>query len=895
MNKKKIFGIGAVAILLIVAIAPAINGANVNNKEKKQELLVGKPFKGEITKCQFIEYKLNRAIYEISWNVVKLGDPLTPTGGDIILKVNDRVFDSWNFHIPCMGTHTSGIRKISIKTSDLPSIDEERYFAGKIALGEFHLAGSGVLIDTSYVFVKHWKDEEEYVPTEPQIEVGAPHWYNKIYCVPDIPELFKLDLFDARILPNVLKSERMGWFGELAIHLANISSDIAVILGLTVAFLLSIKDELIIIGQWLMDMIICIETAVNGIYYGCFLDLFNDFIYHVIPAISSIIVKAGIWGAEIIKKCNDLYDHINEFYNWTLLESWLNPINLKVRVDHVAPGEIVTISCRGYSNEIRDYDGDGTVYYETEVTSEPLGEEKSHSSPHLCQVTVEGTEHKGNSVSQKILSWAFSNGMLYWHFVYPGDPKNKDISKEVIVDKLKEIIENRPILNIFKNILEKIINKNKECKRDFDLDSLVNNAREEQIEYVGYDLELKEYYKGAPHDPNIVYYASDQVVVGFKSYVNVENIEQVKGYPVVDKLVELNVVIVEIYGVSPEDFIEMVQEINDVEYAELNYIYEKCFEPNDPLWKEQWGPKAIKCPEAWDAINREGAFSHVVIIDTGCNNCHEDITSSVSDIDYDFVNDDLTPDDDCYVKHGTHCAGIIGAIQNNGKGISGVVGRENTGYDVCKSYIKVLDSQGIGYSSTIAKGITHAVKYEDYVDVISMSLGGYGLSLLMHVACDYAYYIRGAVIVAAAGNDGLKKMSIPARFSSVISVGAVDENLELCSWSNYGPNLDIVAPGEDIISTYKTSGSNMYKKLSGTSMACPHVAGVAALYLAGHPYASANICKGKLFSTAIPLSNCGHGLVNAYGVVKNSKERNRGQILSEKFPLIKHFLNSLKK
>jgi len=230
--------------------------------------------------------------------------------------------------------------------------------------------------------------------------------------------------------------------------------------------------------------------------------------------------------------------------------------------------------------------------------------------------------------------------------------------------------------------------------------------------------------------------------------------------------------------------------------------------------------------------------------------------------------------DDCYVKHGTHCAGIIGATIDNNKGIAGVAPEGWT------DYIKILDGDGGGYASTIAKGILHATKYDE--KIISMSLGGYGTSICLHAACDYAYYVKDILIVAAAGNDGLPMLCYPARFESVISVGAVDENLNLCSWSNYGPNLDLVAPGENIISTVQ--GDN-YEKLSGTSMATPHVAGVAILIFSVYPNYNAILCKGKLFSSAIDLGNTGkdakygYGLINAYGAVEKSKSIEKSQYI----------------
>jgi subtilisin family serine protease len=278
----------------------------------------------------------------------------------------------------------------------------------------------------------------------------------------------------------------------------------------------------------------------------------------------------------------------------------------------------------------------------------------------------------------------------------------------------------------------------------------------------------------------------------------------------------------------------------------------------------------INCPEVWD-IEKGSNIAKIAVVDTGCNRFHEDILNRPS-FHYDFVNNDDDARDDN--GHGTHCLGIATGIMDNGKGVAGVG-------QVSSLHIKVLDAGGAGYLSDIAKGIVYVTNPSFGVKVISMSLGGYGLSVLLHLACDYARYIKGILLVAAAGNEGVSHLCFPARYSSVISVGAVDKNLKLCEWSNHGSNLDLVAPGEDIISTI---GNNKYTKLSGTSMAVPHVAGVAALYFSRNYHHPPALCEGKLFSTAMYLGgSSGYGLVNAQGILQKSKCVNiqRGLILSE--------------
>jgi len=140
--------------------------------------------------------------------------------------------------------------------------------------------------------------------------------------------------------------------------------------------------------------------------------------------------------------------------------------------------------------------------------------------------------------------------------------------------------------------------------------------------------------------------------------------------------------------------------------------------------------------------------------------------------------------------------------------------------------VKVLNKQGSGSYTNIISAIDWCIE-QDVIDVISMSFSG-GYSSGLEAACQRAYD-ADIVLVAAAGNSGSDKAEYPAAYGTVISVGATDKSDVLASWSNYGDKMDLVAPGMSVYSTYK---GDTYKTLSGTSMACPHVAGTAALVLA---------------------------------------------------------------
>jgi subtilisin family serine protease len=238
----------------------------------------------------------------------------------------------------------------------------------------------------------------------------------------------------------------------------------------------------------------------------------------------------------------------------------------------------------------------------------------------------------------------------------------------------------------------------------------------------------------------------------------------------------------------------------------------------DPELTSSWGVNRIGAGAIHDSGN-QGAEIKIAVIDTGINYNHPDLNDNYkSGIDY--VNDDDDPVDDN--GHGTHCAGII-AAENNDVGVVGVAPAASL------FAVKVLDSKGSGYVSDVVAGIDWSIT--NGMQVISMSLGSTSSSTSLQQACNNAYN-KGIVLVAAAGNSGQARIgstvTYPARYSSVIAVGATDSNNARASWSSTGPELELSAPGVNILSTYLNGA---YATMSGTSMACPHVAGTATLVL----------------------------------------------------------------
>lgn len=259
----------------------------------------------------------------------------------------------------------------------------------------------------------------------------------------------------------------------------------------------------------------------------------------------------------------------------------------------------------------------------------------------------------------------------------------------------------------------------------------------------------------------------------------------------------------------------------DIRYCEPRYEMHAFVTPNDPSYSDLWGMEAASLPEAWDKSHGSAAVK-VGVVDTGVDYNHPDLAANVVKADgYDFANNDSNPMDDN--GHGTHVSGTIGAAGNNGVGVVGINWR------VTIIPVKVLDSEGSGYTDAIASGINHAVTKG--AKVINLSLGGPGFSQDMYDAIENAKN-HGVLVACAAGNeseDNDYTPSYPASYDldNIISVAATDENDDMAYFSNYGAtSVHLGAPGVGILSTVPSASYDTY---DGTSMASPHVAGVAAL------------------------------------------------------------------
>ncbi len=358
-----------------------------------------------------------------------------------------------------------------------------------------------------------------------------------------------------------------------------------------------------------------------------------------------------------------------------------------------------------------------------------------------------------------------------------------------------------------------------------------------------------------------------------------------------------------------------------VEYAELNLIRTVqgggTFTPDDSFYGLQWHYPLMRLPEAWASLL---AFSggttptqvRVAVVDTG-RRPHTDLDANTrTDIEYDFITDAAVagdgggPDSNAFDVgdssglgpssfHGTHVAGTIAAVTNNGAGIAGVAAVGPVPVQVV--HLRVLGIGG-GSDFDIARAVRYAAGLTNTgiptlplgtIQVINLSLGGPGSSSTMQNAVTAARN-AGAVILAAAGNENSGQAFYPAAYAGVISVSAVDRNALKAPYSNFHASVDLCAPGgntavdqdgdgyvDGVLSTLvNTAGNPIYVFYQGTSMACPHAAGVAAMMKSIDPSLTPAQIETKLKQTAIDLGAAGQdsiygaGLVDALAAVQSA-------------------------
>lgn len=284
--------------------------------------------------------------------------------------------------------------------------------------------------------------------------------------------------------------------------------------------------------------------------------------------------------------------------------------------------------------------------------------------------------------------------------------------------------------------------------------------------------------------------------------------------------------------------------------------------PSDSKFSSQNGVKKIRADEAWTIAR--GSVT-IAIVDTGVDLDHPDLSSKIIK-GKDFVDGDNEPDDEN--GHGTHVAGIAAALTNNAKGIAGV----SWGSKILA--VRVRGASSTGSYADGAAGVKHAA--DKGARIINFSGGGTGGKTVKCNAVSYAVG-KGSMVVAAAGNNGNSTEFYPAACAGAIAVGSTTSSDTRASYSNFGSWVDLAAPGTSILSTVPVGGtctnctSTGYKRLSGTSMAAPMVAGAAAVVLSRQPTLSNAQVETRLERTAVklPSANLGAGRIDLFEAVFN--------------------------
>lgn len=286
---------------------------------------------------------------------------------------------------------------------------------------------------------------------------------------------------------------------------------------------------------------------------------------------------------------------------------------------------------------------------------------------------------------------------------------------------------------------------------------------------------------------------------------------------------------------------------------------------NDPGYKYEWDISYTQADKAWSLINQKREI-RVAVLDTGIDYTHPDLRNRVLlDKGYNFIDNSYDVMDDN--GHGTHVSGIIAAEANNKIGISGIVGK----LDVKIIPVKVLDENGEGEESDVARGIVYAV--DKGADIVNLSFGIKSKSKLIADAINYAKS-KGVFVVAASGNDNENSDNYSPAGDGAFAVAAMNYNYKKASFSDYGNSIKVVAPGVKILSTVPGG----YEAWDGTSMAAPVVSGIAAMIKAENPQLSSSQIEDILDSTAKDImykgkdQQSGYGLIDAYSAITKVKE-----------------------
>jgi len=365
------------------------------------------------------------------------------------------------------------------------------------------------------------------------------------------------------------------------------------------------------------------------------------------------------------------------------------------------------------------------------------------------------------------------------------------------------------------------------------------------------------------------HYHKNQVVVKFKQPLTKEQLAKIQ------RDIQATVIKksgnVYVFAADKRDTMQLTAYFQKwhVVYVEPHYIYIANREsnaaapaPNDTLYAQyQWNLPIIETSFGWE-LGKGSKDVIIAVVDTGVDMNHPDLQGRLLP-GYNMIHAGLPPDDD--VGHGTHVAGVISAQVNNGEGVAGM-----TWFNPIMP-VKVLDDSGEGNTYNVSEGIIWAVDHG--AKVINLSLGNNADANFLHNAIQYAFN-KDAVMIAAAGNDNTNEPSYPAAYPEVFAVAATDAAKNRAPFSNYGNYISAAAPGVNIASTYP---HNQYASLSGTSMASPHVAALAALIRSINPLLKNTEVMAIMRQTAEDLGAPGRDVFYGYGQIDVVKALQQAQ------------------
>ncbi|RYG33980.1 hypothetical protein EON81_16790 [bacterium] len=349
------------------------------------------------------------------------------------------------------------------------------------------------------------------------------------------------------------------------------------------------------------------------------------------------------------------------------------------------------------------------------------------------------------------------------------------------------------------------------------------------------------------------------------------------GYRVIARYPQIGWATVEIDGTVNPGALARLSERPGVAEASYDRAAQAAYTPNDPDWNQQWHLRTIKTDLAWDRSLGSNKIT-VAIMDTGVDVTHPDLAANiwknqgeipgngldddgngyVDDVNgYDFAYGDSDPADDN--SHGTGCAGIAAAVGNNGIQISGVAPKARI------MALKAAISSGYFYDSANIPAYLYAA--DNGAKVLSMSFYTDNISPSERDSLEYVLS-KGCLPVAAAGNDATVLPYYPGAYESVVGVAAIDQNLGKSGFSDFGSWVDVAAPGSGLITTAPGGGLMGF---GGTSGACPHVAGAAALLFGAVSSATPAKVRAVLEDTASPLVQAPFGEYTNYGLIDVDK------------------------